>query len=135
MLNRKEMDRRLEMASNRVLLVMKEQMQREIGALASAEGIEWLGLTTCDQARHKLDGEVSTIVTYETLPDGNWYCLFKEVVERGAQTDVVVVLPAGSDPTGVKSCGANVVEYPLTAAGRRQLVAYMLQRANGAAIG
>lgn len=129
------MDRRLEMASNSVLLVMKEHMQRELGALASAEGIGWIGLTTCDQARHKLDGEISTIVTDETLPDGNWYCLLKEVVERGTQTDVVVIVPGGSDPTSVKSCGANVVEYPLTAAGRRLLVGYMAQRANGAAIG
>lgn len=56
-------------------------------------------------------------------------------MQRGGAVEVVVVLPAGSDPTGVKSCGAKVVEYPLTAAGRRLLVKYMLQEANGAAVG
>ena len=117
------------MASETVLLVMKEEMQREFGALASAEGIQWLGVASCDQARRLLDGDerILTIVTYETLPDGNWYSLFEEVVRRGAETEVIVVLPAGSDPTGVTSCGADVVEYPLTAAGRRLLVRSMLQ--------
>lgn len=122
------------MASNRVLLVMKEDMQREFGALASAESAEWKGVTTCNQARRLLDDEISMIVTDETLPDGNWYCLLQEVVQRGAQAEIVVLLPAGSDSTSVKSCGVEVVEYPLTAAGRRILAGYMLQKTNGAPV-
>lgn len=82
-----------------------------------------------------LDDGISMIVTDETLPDGNWYCLLREVVQRGGQLEVVVVLPAGSDATSVKSCGVEVVEYPLTAAGRRLLAAHMIQKANGAPVG
>jgi hypothetical protein len=52
----KRTNRRLQMASETVLLVMKEEMQREFGALASAEGIQWLGVASCDEARRLLDG-------------------------------------------------------------------------------
>ncbi len=122
------------MARSRVLLVMNEDMLREFRALASAESVEWAEATTCNQARRLLDDEISMVVTDETLPDGNWYCLLREVVQRGAQPEIVVVLPAGSDPTSVKSCGVEVVEYPLTAAARRLLAGYMLQEAKGAPV-
>lgn len=111
------------MVKKRVLLVMSEDMQREFGEFFSLEDVEWVGVTTCNAARGGLaDNEkISKVVTNATLPDGNWYCLLQEIVSRETDLDLVVVLPAGSDPTSVQSCGADVVEYPLDAAARRHL--------------
>ena len=109
------------MTSKKTLLVLSEDMQREFGDVLSPE---WVGVTTCNEARGVLarNQELSTVVTNATLPDGNWYCLLQEMVSREMDLDLVVVLPAGSDPTSVKSCGVEVVEYPLDAATRKRLV-------------
>ena len=122
------------MASRRMLLAMTDAMQQEFGELASAEGIEWVGVTTCDEARGMLAGNVSTIVTYETLPDGNWYCLLQEIVGRGLDVGMIVVLPEGSDATSVTSCGVDVIEYPLDAATWKRLAKSVRDVASRAAV-
>lgn len=111
------------MASRRILLAMPDAMQQEFGELAAAEGIDWTGVTTCDEARSVLAGDeqISTVVTEGTLPDGSWYCLLEEIVLRGSDRNLIVLLPQGSDPAGITSCGAAVVEYPLDAAARSRL--------------
>ena len=74
------------------------------------------------------------IVTDETLPDGNWYCLLQEMVSQGRDLDLIVVVPKGSEATSIKSCGVDVVEYPLDAAARRRLVGSGREAANRATV-
>lgn len=101
------------MGKKTALLVMPEAMQKEFGALASAEGLKWMGVESCQEARQALDqGGFSVMVCYETLPDGNWYGLLEEIVLREVVTTMIVALPTGSDFSSVTSCGVEVVHYP-----------------------
>lgn len=101
------------MEKKTALLVMPEAMQEEFGALASAEGIKWMGVESCQEARQALDqGGFLAMVCYETLPDGNWYGLLEQIVLREDETNMIVALPSGSDFSSVTSCGVEVVRYP-----------------------
>lgn len=49
-----------------------------------------MGVESCQEARQALDqGGFSAMVCYETLPDGNWYCLLEEIVLREDETNMI----------------------------------------------
>jgi len=103
------------MGSNSVLLVMSEDMQREFGQLISAEQVAWTGVVNCNQARAALANrpEVSVVVCNDSLPDGNWYCLLKEMVQEELGANLLVVVPAGCDSGIIQSHGIQgVLTYP-----------------------
>ena len=98
-----------------VLLVMSEDMQREFGELISAEQLSWKGVLNCNQARIALarDPNLSVVVCNDSLPDGNWYCLLKELVHRDLDVNLVVVVPEGCCSATIESHGIHaVLNYP-----------------------
>lgn len=103
------------MERNSVLLVMSEDMQREFGERISAEQLAWTGVTNCNQARVALAREphLSVVVCNDSLPDGNWYCVLKELVHKGLDANLLVVVPAGCDSATIESHGiCGVLSYP-----------------------
>ena len=103
------------MERDSVLLVMSEDMQREFGERISAEELAWIGATNCNQARIVLQQEphLSVVVCNDSLPDGNWYCVLKELVHKGINANLLVVVPAGCDSATIESHGIHgVLSYP-----------------------
>lgn len=103
------------MEGKSVLLVMSEDMQREFGQLISAEQLSWTGVLNCNEARVALANhpDVSVVVCNDSLPDGNWYCLLKEMVQKGLDANLLVVVPAGCDAGIIQSHGIfGVLAYP-----------------------
>jgi DNA-binding NarL/FixJ family response regulator len=103
------------MENNSVLLVMSEDMQREFGELISAEQLAWTGVLNCNQARVALanDPYLSVVVCNDSLPDGNWYCVLKELVQKDLEANLLVVVPAGCDSATIESHGIlGVLSYP-----------------------
>ena len=103
------------MGSNSVLLVMSEDMQREFGARISGEQLTWTGVLDCNQARVALANDpcLSVVICNDSLPDGNWYCVLKELVHKGLEANLLVVVPAGCDSTTIESHGIHgVLSYP-----------------------
>ncbi|MDA0206763.1 MAG: hypothetical protein O3A53_12425 [Acidobacteria bacterium] len=103
------------MESNSVLLVMSEDMQREFGQRISAEQLAWTGVLNCNQARVVLANhpDVPVVVCNDSLPDGSWYCLLKEMVNQGLEANLLVVVPAGCDSATIESHGIHgVLTYP-----------------------
>ena len=98
-----------------VLLVMSEDMQREFGERISEEQLAWTGVHNCDQARSALanDPHLSVVVCNDSLPDGNWYCVLKELVQRDLDANLLVVVPDGCDSATIQSHGIHgVLNYP-----------------------
>ena len=98
-----------------VLLVMSEDMQREFGERITAEQLAWTGVRNCNQARIALakDPHLSVVVCNDSLPDGNWYCVLRELVQKDRDAKLLVVVPAGCDATTIKSHGIHgVLTYP-----------------------
>jgi DNA-binding NarL/FixJ family response regulator len=103
------------MENNSVLLVMSEDMQREFGQLISAEQAAWTGVLNCNEARVALakHPDVSAVVCNDSLSDGNWYCVLKELVHKGLEANLLVVVPAGCDSGIIESHGIHgVLCYP-----------------------
>jgi len=103
------------MESNNVLLVMSEDMQREFGDRISAEQLAWTGVLNCNEARVALanDPQLSVVVCNDSLPDGNWYCVLKELVQKELEANLLVVVPAGCDSAIIQSHGIHgVLMYP-----------------------
>lgn len=103
------------MENNSVLLVMSEDMQREFGERISEEQLAWTGVLNCKEARAALarDPEVSVVVCNDSLPDGNWYCVLKELVHKGLEANLLVVVPAGCDSATIESHRIHgVLTYP-----------------------
>ena len=103
------------MESKRVLLVMSEGMQQEFGQLISAQQVAWTGVLDCNQARVALANhpDVPVVVCNDSLPDGSWYCLLKEMVNHGLEANLLVVVPVGCDSGIIESHGINaVLTYP-----------------------
>ena len=103
------------MQSNSVLLVMSEDMQREFGELISAQQLEWTGVLNCNTARFALakQPDVSVVVCSDSLPDGSWYCMLREMVNKGLEANLLVVVPAGCDSGTIQSHGIQgVLTYP-----------------------
>ncbi len=98
-----------------VLLVMSEDMQREFGQLISEEQVSWTGVPNCNEARVILAKypHVAVVVCADSLPDGGWYCLLKEMVNKGLEANLLVVVPAGCDSGTIESHGIHgVLTYP-----------------------
>ncbi len=98
-----------------ILLVMSKDMQREFGQLISAEQLSWTGVLNCNEARVALADHphLSVVVCNDSLPDGNWYCLLKEMVQKGLEANLLVVIPAGCDSGIIQSHGIyGVLDYP-----------------------
>ena len=55
-------------------------------------------MKTCQAARQKLtaEQEPDVVVTATTLPDGNWECILRAMVDIDAGGSLVVVAPASS---------------------------------------
>lgn len=103
------------MEHKRVLLVMSEDMHREFAPLISAVEVNSTGVLTCNEARAELadDPDITAIVCYHSLPDGSWYCLLQELVRKGRDANVLVVVPAGCDTGTIESHGIyGVLKYP-----------------------
>ena len=103
------------MERNSVLLVMSEDMQREFGERISIEQLAWTGALNCNQARVALAREpyLSVVVCNDSLPDGNWYCVLKELVHKGLDANLLVVVPAGCSSATIESHGIHgVISYP-----------------------
>ncbi len=103
------------MENNSVLLVMSEDMQREFGRRISAERLAWTGVLNCNEARFALanDPHLSAVVCNDSLPDGNWYCVLKELVHRDLEANLLVVVPAGCDSATIESHGIHsVLTFP-----------------------
>jgi len=94
---------------------MSEDMQREFGQLISAEQEPWTGVLNCNEARVALakHPEVSAVVCNDSLPDGGWYCLLKEMVNQGLEANLLVIVPAGCDSGIIEGHGIyGVMTYP-----------------------
>jgi hypothetical protein len=103
------------MENNSVLLVMSKDMQRKFGQLISAEHMAWTGVLTCNEARAALakHPDLSAVVCNDSLPDGNWYCVLEELVRKGLDANLLVVVPAGCDSGIIESHGIQgVLTYP-----------------------
>ena len=103
------------MESNSVLLVMSEDMQREFDPLISAEQVAWKGVLNCNEARVALAKHpgIAAIVCNDSLPDGNWYCVLKELVHKGLDANLLVVVPAGCNSATIESHGIyRILTYP-----------------------
>lgn len=103
------------MESNSVLLVMSEGMQRDFGDRISAERLAWTGVLNCKEARVALanDPQLSVVVCNDSLPDGNWYCVLKELVQKDIDANLFVVVPSGCDSATIESHGIHgVLTYP-----------------------
>lgn len=103
------------MERNSVLLVMSEDMQREFGERIAAEQLIWTGVLSCNEARVFLASQphVSVVVCNDSLPDGNWYCVLKELVHKGLKANLLVVVPVGCDSSTIESHGIHgVLTYP-----------------------
>lgn len=103
------------MERNSVLLVMSEDMQREFGERISAERLTWTGVLNCTQARVALSREphLTAVVCNDSLPDGNWYCVLKELVKNDLDANLFVVVPAGCNSATIESYGVEgVLSYP-----------------------
>ncbi len=103
------------MERNSVLLVMSEDMQQEFGKRIVAEQLSWMGVLNCNQARMALarDPDLSVVVCNDSLPDGNWYCVLRELVNKGLDANLLVVVPAGCDSATIESHGIHgVLSYP-----------------------
>lgn len=100
---------------NSVLLVMSEDMQREFGDRISAEQLGWTGVRNCNEARVALasDPNLSVVVCNDSLPDGNWYCVLRELVQKDLEANLFVVVPDGCDSATIESHGIHgVLTYP-----------------------
>lgn len=98
-----------------VLLVMSEDMQREFGERIAAEQLAWTGVLNCNEARMALanDPNLTVVVCNGSLPDGNWYCMLRELVQKGLDANLLVVVPDGCDSATIESYGIHgVLTYP-----------------------
>jgi DNA-binding NarL/FixJ family response regulator len=94
---------------------MSEDMQREFGQLISADRVAWTGVLSCNEARIALakHPDIAVLVCNGSLPDGNWYCVLKELVHKGLEANLLVVVPAGCDSATIESHGIHgVLTYP-----------------------
>jgi DNA-binding NtrC family response regulator len=100
----------------KALLVMSKEMQREFSPAVSNAQVEWIGVETCDQARVALAEHPNTavVISDQTLPDGNWFCLFDELVKRDLRANLVVVVPGECDTSVIESYGVfGVLRSPI----------------------
>jgi DNA-binding NarL/FixJ family response regulator len=122
------------MESNSVLLVMSEDMQREFGKRISAEQLAWTGVVNCNEARVALanDPHLSVVVCNDSLPDGNWYCVLKELVQKDLEANLFVVVPAGCDSATIESHGIHgVLSYPPEPSAGRTVAQAVVQPVSG----
>ncbi len=121
------------MAPATALIVMQAQRQEALRSHAHTAGINLWFARDCDEARQALrtHPEICVVLSDVTLPDGNWWCIHKELQERAHHTELIVVLPRrGKDVREILSHGAFAVIAPpfrraeivslISAASRRQ---------------
>jgi DNA-binding NarL/FixJ family response regulator len=80
-----------------------------------AERLGWTGVLNCNEAREALRREpnLSVVVCKDSLPDGNWYCVLRELVNKGLDANLLVVVPAGCDSATIESHGIHgILSYP-----------------------
>ena len=102
----------------KALLLMSKEMQREFSPAASKAQTEWIGVETCCQARAALakNPDTAVVISNQTLQDGNWCCIFGELVQRNLAANLVVIVPVGCDTSVIQSYGVfGVLRSPLEA--------------------
>ena len=71
--------------------------------------------TTCQEAREILacGPEPAVVITDLSLPDGNWWSLYRDIADGGLETECVVLAhEAGADHSSMLASGAFAVVEP-----------------------
>lgn len=78
-----------------VLVVMQAQRQEALRSQLHTPEIKLWFASNCDEARQMLrtHPEICVILSDVTLPDGNWWCIHKELQQQAHHTELIVVLP------------------------------------------
>ena len=103
------------MAPVTALIVMQAQRQEALRSQLHTSGINLWFAYDCDEARQALRAhpEIGVVLSDVTLPDGNWWCVHKELQQRAHHTELIVVLPRkGKDVREILSHGAFAVIAP-----------------------
>lgn len=103
------------MAPATALVVMRAKRQEALRSQLHTAGINLWFARDCEEARQVLrtHPEISVVLSDVTLPDGNWWCVHKELQQRTYDTELIVVLPRkGEDVREILGHGAFAVIAP-----------------------